>query len=138
MSTPAEITTHMLAHDRFSQWLGLQIDATETAYCKLHFEITDQMLNGFAVVHGGVLFAAADSAFAFACNSHGTLTLALNADIAFTRTAHSGDILTVEAKAIHQGGRTGVYQVDITNAAGELIALFKGTAYRTSKPIDAQ
>jgi len=138
MSTPAEITTHMLAHDRFSQWLGLQIDATETAYCKLHFEITDQMLNGFAVVHGGVLFAAADSAFAFACNSHGTLTLALNADIAFTRTAHSGDILTVEAKAIHQGGRTGVYQVDITNAAGDLIALFKGTAYRTSKPIDAQ
>ncbi len=138
MSTPAEITTHMLAHDRFSQWLGLQIDATETAYCKLHFVITDQMLNGFDVVHGGILFAAADSAFAFACNSHGILTLALNADIAFTRTAHSGDILTVEAKAIHQGGRTGVYQVDITNAAGDLIALFKGTAYRTSKPIDAQ
>jgi acyl-CoA thioesterase len=138
MSTPAEITRHMLTHDRFSQWLGLQVDATETEYCKLHFQVTDQMLNAFELIHGGVLFAAADSAFAFACNSHGILTLALNADIAFTRTAHSGDILTVEAKAIHQGGRAGVYQVGITNAAGELIALFKGTAYRTSKPIDVQ
>jgi acyl-CoA thioesterase len=136
--TPAEITAHMLTRDRFSQWLGVQIDATGAEYCKLHFQVTDQMLNGFAVVHGGVLFAAADSAFAFACNSHGILTLALNADIAFTRTAHSGDILTVEAKAIHQGGRTGVYQVEITNVAGELIALFKGTAYRTSKTIDVQ
>ena len=138
MSTPAEITTHLLTHDRFSQWLGVQIDATGTGYCKLHFQITDQMLNGFAVVHGGVLFAAADSAFAFACNSHGILTLALNADISFTRSAHSGDILTVEAKAIHRGGRTGVYQVEVTNGAGELIALFKGTAYQTSKPLDVQ
>lgn len=138
MSTPAEITTHMLTHDHFSQWLGVHIDATGTGYCKLHFQVTDQMLNGFAVVHGGVLFAAADSAFAFACNSHGILTLALNADISFTRPAHSGDILTVEARAIHQGGRTGVYQVGITDTRGDLIALFKGTAYQTSKPIDVQ
>ncbi|HEV2478355.1 MAG TPA: hydroxyphenylacetyl-CoA thioesterase PaaI [Puia sp.] len=138
MSTPAEITAHMMTHDHFSQWLGLQVDATKTGYCKLHFQITDQMLNGFAVVHGGVLFAAADSAFAFACNSHGILTLALNADISFTRSAHSGDVLTVEARAVHQGGRTGVYQVEITNSTGELIALFKGTAYQTSKPLDVQ
>lgn len=138
MSTPAEITAHMLTHDRFSQWLGLQIDATGTGYCKLHFQVTDQMLNGFGVIHGGVLFAAADSAFAFACNSHGILTLALNADISFTRSARSGDPLIVEARAIHQGGRTGVYQVEITGATGELIALFKGTAYRTSKTIDVQ
>lgn len=138
MSTPAEITTHMMAHDRFSQWMGLHIDASGPGYSKLHFTVVDQMLNGFEVIHGGVLFAAADSAFAFACNSHGILTLALAADISFTRSAHSGDILTVEAKAIHQGGRTGVYQVEITNVAKELIALFKGTAYRTSKTIDVQ
>jgi acyl-CoA thioesterase len=138
MNTPAEITAHLMTHDRFSQWLGLQIDDTGTGYCKLHFRVTDQMLNGFAVIHGGVLFAAADSAFAFACNSHGILTLALDADISFMRPAHSGDLLHVEARAIHQGGKTGVYQVEITNPAKELIALFKGTAYRTSKPIDVQ
>lgn len=138
MSTPAEIAAHLLTHDRFSQWLGIQIDATETGYCKLHFQVTDQMVNGFGVVHGGVLFAAADSAFAFACNSHGILTLALDANISFTRPAHTGDRLTVEAKVVHQGGKTGVYQVAVTNTAGELVALFKGTGYRTSKTIDVQ
>jgi len=137
-STPAGITAHMMAHDRFSQWMGLQIDTSGPGYSKLHFTVTDAMLNGFDVIHGGVLFAAADSAFAFACNSHGILTLALAADISFTRSAHNGDILIVEAKVLHQGGRTGVYQVEIRNAAGELVALFKGTAYRTSKTIDVQ
>jgi acyl-CoA thioesterase len=138
MSTPAGITAHLMAHDRFSQWLGLQIDASDAGYCKLHFQVTDQMLNGFELIHGGVLFAAADSAFAFACNSGGTLTLALDANISFTRPARSGELLTVEAKAIHEGGRTGVYEVRVINATQELVALFKGTAYRTSKTIDAQ
>jgi acyl-CoA thioesterase len=138
MTTPAGITAQMMQHDRFSQWLGLQIDHTEIGYCKLHFQVSETMLNGFAVVHGGVLFAVADSAFAFACNSHGILTLALDANISFIRPAHSGDLLTVEAKEIHQGGRTGVYEVRITNANGELVTLFKGTAYRTSKTIDVQ
>ena len=138
MSSPAGITAHMMKHDRFSQWLGLQIDATGPGYCKLHFTVNDQHLNGFQVTHGGVLFSAADSAFAFACNSQGILTLALDANISFTRPAYSGDLLTVEAREIHQGGRTGVYDVRITTAAGELVALFKGTAYRTSKPIDVQ
>lgn len=133
--TPAEITAHMMAHDRFSQWLGLEIDASDTGYCKLHFVVNDQMLNGFQVIHGGVLFSAADSAFAFACNSHGILTLALEASVSFTRPARSGDRLTVEAKTIHQGNRTGVYEVRITNHTGELIALFKGTAYRTSQNV---
>jgi acyl-CoA thioesterase len=138
MTTPAGIAAHMMKHDRFSQWLGLQIDATGPGHCKLHFLVNDQHLNGFQVVHGGVLFSAADSAFAFACNSHGILTLALDANISFLRPARVGDLLTVEAREIHQGGRTGVYEVRITDAAAELIALFKGTAYRTSKTIDVQ
>ncbi|HWB93696.1 MAG TPA: hydroxyphenylacetyl-CoA thioesterase PaaI [Puia sp.] len=135
MPTPAEITARMMEQDRFSQWLGLQIDTTSTGYCKLHFHITGDMLNGFGVVHGGVLFSAADSAFAFACNSHGVLTLALDVSISFTRPAHSGDLLIVEAREIHLGNKTGVYDVRVTNTAGELVALFKGTAYRTSKSV---
>ena len=133
--TPAEILAHMLERDRFSQWLNLQIDTIGPGYCKLHYQINEQMLNGFGVVHGGVLFSAADSAFAFACNSYGPLTLALDVTISFTRPAHLGDILTVEAREIHLGNRTGIYDVHTTNAAGELIALFKGTAYRTSKAV---
>jgi acyl-CoA thioesterase len=138
MTTPAGITAQLMQHDRFSQWLGLRIDHTGPGYCKLHFQVAETMLNGFDVVHGGVLFAAADSAFAFACNSHGILTLALDANISFIRPAHRDDLLTVEAKEIHQGGRTGVYEVRISNTHDELVALFKGTAYRTSKTLDVQ
>jgi len=133
--TPDAITTQMLANDRFSQWLGLQIDESGPGYCRLHFQIREEMLNGFAVVHGGVLFSAADSAFAFACNSHGPLTLALDVSISFTRPARTGDILFIEAREAHLGNRTGLYEVRTTNAAGELVTLFKGTAYRTSKSV---
>lgn len=134
-SSPAEIIAHLFERDRFSQWLGLQIDACSMGYCKLHFQVNDQMLNGFQVIHGGVVFSAADSAFAFACNSHGILTVALDVSITFTRPARSGDLLFVEAREVHLGNKTGLYDVRVSNAAGELVALFKGTAYRTSKDL---
>jgi acyl-CoA thioesterase len=133
--TPARVLAAMLEKDRFSKWLGLKVDDIGPGYCKLHFQVNDEMLNGFDIVHGGVIFAAADSAFAFACNSHGQLTLALDASINFTRSARSGDLLFIEAREIHLGDKTGVYDVRTTNQAGELIALFKGTAYRTSRSI---
>ena len=130
-----EILAFMLQRDRFSQWLGLEVDEYSIGYCKLHYRVTDTMLNGFNIVHGGVLFAAADSAFAFACNSHGILTVALDASINFTKSAKSGDLMTVEAREVHLGNKIGVYDVRTTNEQGELVALFKGTAYRTSKPV---
>lgn len=133
--TPAEITARMWEKDYFSQWLGLEIDESGPGYCKLHYRINDQMLNGFGIVHGGVVFSAADSAFAFACNSHGNLTVALDVSITFTRPARSGDLLVVEARELHLGNRTGLYEIRTTNEAGELVALFKGTAYRTSKEV---
>lgn len=133
--TPAAITALMLEKDRFSHWLGLKIDEVGPGYCRLHYRINDQMVNGFNQAHGGVLFSAADSAFAFACNSHGLITVALDVSITFTRPAKTGDLLFVEAKEIHLGNKTGVYDIRTTNTAGELIALFKGTAYRTSHPV---
>jgi acyl-CoA thioesterase len=90
------------------------------------------MLNGFSSIHGGVLFSAADSAFAFACNSHGRITVALDVSITFTRPAKQGEVLTVEAKELHLGNTTGVYDIRTTNEAGKLVAIFKGTAYRTA------
>jgi len=134
--TPARVLALMLEKDQFSQWLGLQIDDIGPGFCKLHFRVNDRMLNGFHIVHGGVVFSAADSAFAFACNSHGQLTVALDVSITFTRPARSGDLLFVEAREIHLGEKTGVYDVRTTNAAGELVALFKGTAYRTSRVVE--
>jgi acyl-CoA thioesterase len=93
------------------------------------------MLNGFGIIHGGALFAAADSAFAFACNSHGRLSVALDVSITFTKAATEGEVLTVEAKEVHLGNKTSLYDIITRNEKGEVIAVFKGTAYRTSKNI---
>lgn len=132
--TPAEITASMLRADAFTRLLGLNVEASDTGYCRLTFRVTKDMLNGFGVVHGGVLFSAADSAFAFACNSNGTVTLALEASIHFTQSCREGDVLTVEAREVHAGNRIGVFDVRTRNQAGELVSLFKGTAYKTSTP----
>src|ERR1700689_2697927 len=96
--SPEKVLEIMLKRDKFTKWLGLQIDEHKKGCCKLHFTVTDDMLNGFENIHGGILFSAADSAFAFACNSHGIITIALDVTISFTRPAKSGDLLVVEAK----------------------------------------
>ncbi|MBS1933276.1 MAG: hotdog fold thioesterase [Bacteroidetes bacterium] len=133
--SPKEVLDIMLHHDNFSKWLGLEIDEHRIGFCKLHFRITDVMLNGFRNIHGGVLFSASDSAFAFACNSHGTLTVALDASINFMRQVMAGEILTVEAEEVYLGNKTGVYEIRTTNEKNELVCTFKGTAYRTSKQV---
>jgi acyl-CoA thioesterase len=130
--SPQQVLASMLEKDRFTAWLGLLVDEIALGYCKLHYTIREDMLNGFENVHGGVLFSAADSAFAFACNSHGRITVALDVSITFTRPAKVGDKLTVEAKEVYLGNKTSVYDIRTTQSTGELVALFKGTAYRTS------
>lgn len=133
--SPEEVLKVMLKRDRFTEWLGLQIDEHRKGYCKLHYVVTDTMLNGFDNIHGGILFSAADSAFAFACNSYGIITVALDVSISFTQPAKTGDLLTVEATEVYLGNKIGIYDIRTTNQKGELVALFKGTAYRTSKEV---
>ncbi len=133
--SPQEILDRMLAEDRFSAWLGLKVDTIAVGYCKLHYIVKEDMLNGFASIHGGVLFSASDSAFAFACNTHGFITVALDVSISFTRPAKAGDLLVVEAKEVHKGNRTGLYHIQTFNEAGELISFFKGTSYSTTRII---
>lgn len=130
---PQEVVQKMLETDYFTHWLGLVVDDISLGYCRLHYTVKREMLNGFSTIHGGAVFAASDSAFAFACNSHGNVTVALDVSISFTRPASEGELLTVEAREVHKGRKTGVYEVKTTNSAGELVALFKGTAYTTSK-----
>jgi acyl-CoA thioesterase len=93
------------------------------------------MMNGFNSIHGGVLFAAADSAFAFACNSHGNITVALDVSVSFTKPVKTGELLTVEAIEVFLGYKIGIYDIRTINEEGELISLFKGTAYRTSSEV---
>ena len=133
--TPQQVFEAMWEKDRFSAWLDLKADQIEEGHCRLHFKIRAEMLNGFGSAHGGVIFAAADSAFAFACNSHGLLTVALEVSINYTRPVKLHDTLFIDAQEIYRGNKTGLYEVRVTNEKNELVALFKGTAYRTSKTI---
>ena len=132
---PSSIVEHMMKHDAFSQWLGIQVLEIKEGYSKIQMTLRAEMLNGFGVIHGGIAFSLADSAFAFACNNRNNLSLALDTSINFTKTTLPGDVLTAEAKELHNGRSTGLYLITVTNQRGEQVALFKGTCFRTGKPL---
>ncbi|WP_347156825.1 hydroxyphenylacetyl-CoA thioesterase PaaI [Pontibacter chitinilyticus] len=134
-SKAEEVLDLMLRHDAFSKWLGLQVDEVREGYCRLHFTVRPDMLNGFSSLHGGVSYAAADSAFAFACNSHGRMSVALSTTMDYMEAGKEGDIITVEAKEESLKHKVGVYQIRLTNQDGVQLALFKGTSYRTSREL---
>ncbi|HTO14306.1 MAG TPA: hotdog fold thioesterase [Edaphocola sp.] len=125
----------MLEKDTFSNWLGIQVEEARTGYCKLSYHIKPEMLNGFSSVHGGILFSASDSALAFAANTHGNLSVALEVSISFTRPAFEGDKLIVIAEEIHLGKTTAIYDIKTYNKEGKIICIFKGTVYRTGQSI---
>jgi acyl-CoA thioesterase len=130
-----KITDNMMQHDYFSQWMGVKILDVKDGYSKIQITLRKEMMNGFAIAHGGITFALADSAFAFACNSDGQVTVALDVSIAFPRPGKEGDVLTAEAKQIARTKRTGLCLIEVKNQHGELIALFKGTCYKTEKKL---
>ena len=131
--SPSDVVTHMMQHDRFSQWLGIEVLEIREGYSKIKMTLRDEMLNGFHVIHGGIAFSLADSAFAFACNNRNNLSMALDTSITFTKATMPGDVLTAEAKELHNGRSTGLYLITITNQNNEQVALFKGTCFRTGK-----
>jgi acyl-CoA thioesterase len=135
MVTPAQVIEHMLQHDRFSQWLGISVIEITEGYSKIKMIVREEMLNGFGIVHGGIAFSLADSAFAFACNNRNNLSVALDTSINFIKPVHPGDELIAEAKELHNGRSTGLYHISIYNQNDHLVAQFKGTCYRTGKPL---
>jgi acyl-CoA thioesterase len=125
----------MMQHDLFSQWLGIEIIEIKEGYSKIKMTVRTEMINGFGIVHGGIAFSLADSAFAFACNNRNNLSVALDTSINFIKPVHVNDLLTAEAKELHNGKSTGLYQISIFNQKDHLVAQFKGTCYRTNKPL---
>ncbi|MNU55121.1 Acyl-coenzyme A thioesterase PaaI [compost metagenome] len=134
--SPEQAKDILMKKDGFSQWMDLDIEKVDHGYSKLHYTIRPEMLNGFGTVHGGVLFSASDSALAFACNSHGILSVAMEVSISYTRPAFEGQRLTVEAQEINLGKTTALYDIKTYNEEGKLICVFKGTVYRTGKPVE--
>ena len=130
-----KVVDHMLEHDRFSQWLGISIIEIKEGYSKIQMTVRDEMINGFGIVHGGIAFSLADSAFAFACNNRNNLSVALDTSINFTKAVHVADVLTAEARELHNGRSTGLYHITITNQHNEAVAYFKGNCFRTGKTL---
>ncbi len=116
----------MWARDHASQALGMRLEEVRPGRARLSMTIRPDMVNGHQICHGGLIFSLADSAFAFACNSHDVTTVAAQCQISFLAPARLGDRLTAEAVERHRRGRSGIYDVTVTNGAGETIALFRG------------
>jgi acyl-CoA thioesterase len=125
----------MMKNDLFSQWLGITVIDIKEGYSKIQMTVRKEMINGFGIVHGGIAFSLGDSAFAFACNNRNVLSVALDTSINFIKPVHVDDVLTAEAKELHNGKSTGLYHITITNQKEHVIAVFKGTCYRTGKPM---
>ena len=132
--SPTEIAQNlMLNHDAFSQWLGIEIVAITQESCTIKMTVSLQMTNGFGVAHGGITYSFADSAFAFACNALGIKSVSIETAISHLRPVFAHDVLTAHAVQNYAGNKTSVFTVEIHNQKAELVALFKGTAYRTGK-----
>ena len=125
----------MWENDTAVRDMGIEVSVTEPGAASASFEVHDRMVNGHDICHGGYIFALADSAFAYACNSYNRVTVAASAGIEFVRPARLGDKLTARAQESHRGGRTGLYDIEVSNQDGEIVAFFRGRSYATSQPL---
>jgi len=133
MNIPWKIVNKMYDQDAFSQWLGIEIVDVSEGYCQLKMKVRKEMLNGFHIAHGGIAYSLADSALAFASNSHGRKSLSVETSISHMVSIKAGDMLTAMTKELSRSDKIGVYLITITNKENQEIAIFKGTVYRTSK-----
>lgn len=131
--SPEKIVNHMLKHDTFSQWLGIQLIDVGKGKCTLQCTLNDEMLNAYEIAHGGIIFSLADSAVAFASATFGRVAVTVDHSISFIKKAVSGDVLTIKAETVSMGSQIGVIKAEVTNNEKELIAVAKGTVYRTSE-----
>lgn len=127
------VVAAMVARDAFSRWLGIEVldVAPRRSTCRL--TVRDEMVNGFGVTHGGIAFSLADSAFAFACNTNGHVTVSIENSITYPAPIMAGDVLTAVAREDAASRRLGYYSAEVTNQRGEVVALFRGTAFRTER-----
>src|SRR5690606_39143166 len=130
-----EVVSHMMKQDLFSQWLGIEVLDVKEGYSRIKMTVREEMINGFGIVHGGIAFSLADTAFAFACNNRNNLSVAMDTSINFIKPVHIGYELIAEAREMHNGRSTGLYHITISNQMGEEVAFFKGTCFRTAKKL---
>lgn len=126
------VVRHMLVRDAFSRWLGIEVLRIAPRNSTLRMTVRDEMVNGFGVAHGGITFALADSALAFASNTHGRVTMAVENTISYPAKVVPGDVLTAVAEEAGVSARLAWYSVAVRNQRSEVVALFRGMVYRTN------
>ena len=119
----------MFDNDAFSKWLGIEIIQVKEGYCKLSMQVTELMLNGFNICHGGITYSLADSALAFASNTFNKKAVSIETSISHTRSVKKDDMLMAESILKIRTSKTAIYEVVITNQHSEIVALFKGTVF---------
>jgi len=127
------IVDTMYDHDWFSQWLGIERVLVEAGGCVLKMTVRKEMLNGFDIAHGGICYSLADSALAFASNSHGRKALSVETSISHLFQCREGDVITATVEETNLSNKIGIYHIVITNQENKKVALFKGTVYRTDE-----
>ncbi len=124
----------LLQNDAFSKFLGIEVVALKTGYCKLQMKVRKEMLNGFYIAHGGIAYSLADSALAFASNSHGYKAVSVETSISHTKPLKENDVIYAEAIEQSRTSKIGIYHVNVYKAPENLlVALFKGTVYITAE-----
>lgn len=131
-----QVRDAMWAGDHATKMLGMRIVAVGPGTATIEMTVRQDMLNGHAICHGGLITTLADSTFAFACNSYNELTVASGFAIDLIAPGRLGDVLTATCSEVSKAGRTGVYDVEVTNQRGERIAVFRGRSYTArGKPV---
>lgn len=123
----------MMQRDRASAALGMVVERDEPGFAVVSMLVRDDMTNGFAITHGGLVFALADTAFAIACNEDERVTVAAGADITFLKSTRAGQTLTATAVRRVVSGRTGLYDVTVTDETGDAVAEFRGRSITTNR-----
>lgn len=135
-SLPKKVVDRMYNNDPFSQWLGIERLEDGFGRSVLRMTVRKEMLNGFDIAHGGITYSLADSALAFASNSHGRMSVSVDTSISHLESLREGDVITAVAEEVSLGNKIGLYHIRIINQDDKLVAQFKGTVYRTSKEWD--
>lgn len=136
MDKARAVYEEMMKHDYCSQWMGLEPILVEEGHCILRMEVKKEMLNGYGILHGGIAFTFADSAFAFASNSYGRIAVSITGSMSYAQSAKEGDVLLAEANALHITHKTGEFEVILTSeTSGEVYYRFHGMVYRKSQEV---
>jgi acyl-CoA thioesterase len=131
-----KVVDRMYNNDPFSQWLGIERVEDNAGTSILRLTIRKEMLNGFDIAHGGITYSLADSALAFASNSHGRMSVSIETSIAHVEALKEGDVITAIAEEVSITNKIGRYDIKVTDQNDRTVALFKGTVYRTRKDWD--